>query len=104
MQAQVDMLTHRWGVAEQKLVARGFVDDAIQAYLSCHKWREAIKVAQDSHHMDVGMYKQQYLQHLLDTKQHEEAGRLKEQEGDFQVHTLINLMLITLLFCGLFHF
>jgi hypothetical protein len=79
------MLTQRWVNAEQRLLNAGLVDDAINAYLDCQQWVEAIRVARENHHYNLEALESNYLDYLLSTKQLEQAGRMKEKEGDVHV-------------------
>jgi hypothetical protein len=81
----IDMLERRWANAEQRFLSAGLTDDAVHACLECHKWPDAMRIAEENHHPNVDNLKQSYMEHLLETGQLEEAGQVKEQQGDIQV-------------------
>lgn len=59
------------------------VEDAITMYQDHHRWEDAIRVAESAHHSNAPSLKLQYLQWLLETGQEEQAGAVKEREGDY---------------------
>lgn len=61
------------------------MDDAISAHLDCQRWEDAIRVAEEMHHLDLDKLRKEYMEHLLTTRQLEQAGKVKEGEGDIQV-------------------
>lgn len=85
LQAALDRLLQKPANAEQRLLQAGLVDDAISAHLDCQRWQDAIRVAEETHHLDQDKLKKEYMDHLLATKQLEQAGKVKESEGDVQV-------------------
>ena len=85
MQAALDRLSQRPANAEQRLLQAGLVDDAISAHLDCQRWEDAIRVAEEMHHLDQEKLRKEYMEHLLTTRQLEQAGKVKEGEGDIQV-------------------
>jgi uncharacterized protein YqiB (DUF1249 family) len=85
LQAALDSLSQKPANAEQRLLQAGLVDDAISAHLDCQRWEDAIRVAEEAHHPDQERLRKEYMEHLLSTKQLEQAGRVKEGEGDIQV-------------------
>lgn len=68
--------------AEDILLAQGRADEAIDMYRTLHQFDEAIAVAESQRHADAARMRESYFQHLLDTRQEERAGLLKEREGD----------------------
>ncbi|EFJ49307.1 intraflagellar protein IFT172 [Volvox carteri f. nagariensis] len=83
VRAMMAMLNKQWPVAESLLLAQGKVDDAITMYQDHHRWEDAIRVAESAHHPNAASIKQQFLQWLLETSQEEQAGAVKEREGDY---------------------
>ena len=81
----LDQLEGRWAAAEQRYLAAGLVDAAIDAALSARRWRDALRIASECHHTRAEPLRGEYLEHLLATGQLEEAGALKEEDGDIQV-------------------
>lgn len=81
----MDRLSQRPANAEQRLLQAGLVDDAIAAHLDCQRWEDAIRVAEEMHHLDQEKLRKEYMEHLLTTRQLEQAGKVKEGEGDIQV-------------------
>lgn len=59
------------------------VDEVIQLYQDHHRWEDAIRVADAAHHDNAAALKQQYLAWLMETGQEEQAGAVKEREGDY---------------------
>lgn len=69
--------------AELVLINQGKVDECISMYQKYNKNIDAIRVAVVSKHPDANEMKRNYFQHLLDSRQEEEAAALKEKEGDY---------------------
>lgn len=90
MQAMLDLLAQQWTNAEQRYLNAGLVDDAIASCLECHKWPDAIRIAEQNHHYDVDTYKASYMDHLMQTNQLEQAGRVNEEHGEIQVCLLVH--------------
>ncbi|XP_024359090.2 intraflagellar transport protein 172 isoform X4 [Physcomitrium patens] len=82
VRAKLALLQHEWKVAETLLLEHGQVGKAIQMYTECHRWEEAISVAESQNHPDYASLKQGHYEWLLQTAQEEEAGKLKEVDGD----------------------
>lgn len=55
---------------------------AIDMYRMCHKWDDALLVAESKSHPCVGQLRREYYDYLITTKQEEVAGDLKQREGD----------------------
>ena len=83
VRAMMAQLNKQWPVSESLLLAQGKVDDAITLYQDNHRWEDAIRVADSTHHANAAALKQQYLTWLLETGQEEQAGAVKEREGDY---------------------
>eukprot|EP00618_Florenciella_parvula_P017071 CAMPEP_0119543784 /NCGR_PEP_ID=MMETSP1344-20130328/54343_1 /TAXON_ID=236787 /ORGANISM="Florenciella parvula, Strain CCMP2471" /LENGTH=1740 /DNA_ID=CAMNT_0007588171 /DNA_START=113 /DNA_END=5335 /DNA_ORIENTATION=- len=69
--------------AEDVLLAQGQTDDTIAMYKTVHQFDEAIAVAESRKHPDATRMRQDYFQHLLDTRQEEKAAMFKENEQDY---------------------
>ncbi|KAL2652215.1 hypothetical protein R1flu_020343 [Riccia fluitans] len=82
VRAKLALLQHQWKVAEMLLLEHGHVAETIQMYTECHRWREAIAVAETQNHPDAESLKRNHFEWLLQTGQEEEAGHVKEAEGD----------------------
>ncbi|CAM6098614.1 unnamed protein product [Calypogeia fissa] len=82
VQAKLALLHHQWKVAETFLLEHGHVAETIQMYTDCHRWKEAIAVAESHSHPDAENLRRSYFEWLLQTGQEEEAGKIKESEGD----------------------
>lgn len=82
----LEQLAGRWQSAETRLLNAGLIEDAIDAYLQCAKWRDAIRVAEAARASGrAAELRSAHLEHLLATGQLEEAGAAREEAGDVQV-------------------
>ena len=81
--AGLAQLHKQWKAAEKCLLDHGRTDDAIKMYTECHKWDDAIHVAEITAHPDAEALKKSHFEWLLQTGQEEEAGALREREGDY---------------------
>ena len=70
---------------------QGRIEDAISMYTEVQRWKEAIDVAESRQHEESETLKATYYKWLMETRQEEQAGRLKEKEGDH--HAAIALYL-----------
>eukprot|EP00892_Ulva_mutabilis_P000305 jgi/Ulvmu1/10275/UM060_0077.1 len=87
-EATLDILAKRWANAEQRYLQAGLVDDALAAYLECHRWADAVRLAEENHHYDLDKLRAGHMEHLLATKQLQAAARVCEREGDIQTAIL----------------
>lgn len=60
-------------------------------YRQLHKWDDALAVATSKNHPQAHALRKEYFDYLINTKQEEIAGELKEREGDYM--TAVNLYL-----------
>ncbi|BBM98035.1 intraflagellar transport protein 172 [Marchantia polymorpha subsp. ruderalis] len=82
VRSKLALLQHQWKVAEMLLLERGHVAETIQMYTECHRWKEAIAVAESHGHPNADSLRRSHFEWLLQTGQEEEAGRVKESQGD----------------------
>ena len=68
--------------AEDVLLTQGKTKEAIEMHRMLRQYDEAIAVAESRGDDQAAAMRQQYYQHLLDSRQEEQAARLKEDEGD----------------------
>lgn len=80
--AQLELLKGNWGSAERILLSQGGVDEAVDMYTKAYRWVDAIRVAENHHHVDLSTLKSNYYQWLIDSGQEAEAGEVKEKEGN----------------------
>ncbi len=59
------------------------VDECIEMYQKLFKHNDAIRVAEQNRHPEAQEMRRAHFQYLLDTNQDEQAGILKEKEGNF---------------------
>ena len=82
VKAKLAVLRKRWRDAENVYISQGVIDEAIAMYTEAHKWADAIRVAERNNHPEAETLKHNHYQWLLETGQEEQAGAVKEQEGD----------------------
>jgi intraflagellar transport protein 172 len=91
VRASLALLEANFAQAERIYVEQGQGEEAIEMYQMMHRWKDAIKVAQQTGNGDADQMKADYFEYLKDSGQEEAAARLKEEEGDYI--TAINLYL-----------
>ena len=91
VRASLAVLEGDFAQAERIFVEQGQGEEAIEMYQVMHRWKDAIKVAQQTGNGDAEQMKADYFEYLKDSGQEEAAARLKEEEGDYI--TAINLYL-----------
>lgn len=69
--------------AEATYVRAGHAEEAVQMYHTMHRWTDALAVAESANLPEADEMRREYLSHLLDSGQEEEAARLKEREGNY---------------------
>lgn len=84
VRAKLAMLNKHFKLAESLLLEQGQTDASIEMYKSLHKWDDAIAVSEARRHDGLDELKASYNTYLMETKQDEKAGELKEREGDLQ--------------------
>ena len=82
VRARLAVLNKQWKVAEAILLEQGKVNECIQMYTEAQRWKDAIDVADAKAHPDFEGLKRAHYQWLLNTRQEEGAGEIKEAEGD----------------------
>ncbi|XP_061900790.1 intraflagellar transport protein 172 homolog isoform X2 [Entelurus aequoreus] len=91
VQVRMAMLDKNIELAEMHYMEQNAIDEAIEMYQELHMWDKCIAVAEAKGHPELETLRGNYYQWLTDTSQHEKAGEVKENEGDFQ--SAINLYL-----------
>ncbi|XP_061785815.1 intraflagellar transport protein 172 homolog [Nerophis lumbriciformis] len=91
VQVRMAMLDKNIELAEMHYMEQNAIDEAIEMYQELHMWDKCIAVAEAKGHPELETLRGNYYQWLTDTGQHEKAGEVKENEGDFQ--SAINLYL-----------
>ena len=81
--AGLSCLHRQWKAAEKCLLDHGRTDEAIQMYTECNRWDDAISVAEMTGHPEAEALRRKHFEWLLQTGQEEEAGALREREGDY---------------------
>ncbi|XP_054618204.1 intraflagellar transport protein 172 homolog [Dunckerocampus dactyliophorus] len=84
VQVRMAMLDKNIELAEMHYVEQNAIDEAIEMYQELHMWDKCIAVAEAKGHPELETLRGNYYQWLTDTGQHETAGEVKENEGDFQ--------------------
>nr|XP_057921402.1 intraflagellar transport protein 172 homolog [Doryrhamphus excisus] len=84
VQVRMAMLDKNIELAEMHYVEQNAIDEAIEMYQELHMWDKCIAVAEAKGHPELETLRRNYYQWLTDTGQHETAGEVKENEGDFQ--------------------
>lgn len=82
VKAEAAKLGKQWALAEALLLEQGALDEAIDMYKCMNKWDEAVSVADSRGHPAADTLRRERMDWLLQTRQEERAGRLKENEGD----------------------
>eukprot|EP00736_Rhodelphis_marinus_P012459 Rmarinus@m.5702 len=83
VRAKLLALDKSFAAAERTLVDQGQIEEAMEMYQELHKWDDAIRRAEQSHHPEVQQLKTNYYEWLIDSGQEEKAAELKEREGDY---------------------
>jgi len=84
VRSRLAMLGKDMRQVEDILLSQGQTQEAINVYQLLHQFDEAIAVAETRQHPDAARMREDYFQHLLDTRQEERAAALKEAEGDYE--------------------
>jgi intraflagellar transport protein 172 len=83
VRAQLAILNKDLRGAEDIMLGSGQTEPAIEMYRKVKQFDEAIIVAESRKHPEASRMRDDYLAHLLSTRQEERAAQLKEQEGDY---------------------
>eukprot|EP00854_Cymbomonas_tetramitiformis_P006568 gene6568-7868_t len=83
VRAKLDMLNKQYKLAENVLLENGKVEEAIAMYTEMHRWSEAVTVAEDKNYPEAENLRRHHYQWLIETGQEEQAGAVKEKEGDY---------------------
>jgi intraflagellar transport protein 172 len=97
VRAQLAILAKDLRGAEDIMLGAGQTESAISMYKQVRQFDEAIAVADSRKHPDAGRMREDYLAHLLSTRQEERAAQMKEQEGDFDKAIALYLKVSVLL-------
>ncbi|KAJ9575458.1 hypothetical protein L9F63_007663, partial [Diploptera punctata] len=81
--ARLAILNKKMKDAEAVYLEQNQLDKAIAMYQQFHKWDEALALAERKGHPKYGELREKHLKWLLETRQEERAGELKEKEGDY---------------------
>ncbi|CAN9507987.1 unnamed protein product [Ophioblennius macclurei] len=82
IRARLAALDQDFRLAEMIYLEQNAVDEAIQMFQELHMWECCIAVAEDKGHEDLPALRDSYYDWLTHTGQDEEAGQLKERQGD----------------------
>lgn len=83
VRARLAVFNKHFKEAESIYLEGNHVDDAIEMYQEMHMWDDAIEVAEVKMHPELETLRRNYNQWLMETGQEEQAGEVKEREGDF---------------------
>ncbi|XP_004083357.1 intraflagellar transport protein 172 homolog [Oryzias latipes] len=83
VQARLATLDKNFKLAEMHFVERGALDEAIETYKRLHMWDDAIALAEAKGYPELDRLRASHYQWLLKTGQQNEAGEVKERQGDF---------------------
>ena len=81
--ARLYILDKQFKAAEAIYLEHNQLDEAIQMYQRLHMWDDALNLAEAKAHPHLDDLKIAHAKWLLDTRQEEKAGALKESEGDY---------------------
>lgn len=82
--AQMAALNKHFKLAETIYLEQGAVDKAMAMYQRLHQWDQAIAVADSRNLPERDDMRNNYMTWLIETGQEEQAGKLKEEQGDIQ--------------------
>ncbi|XP_046993145.1 intraflagellar transport protein 172 homolog [Schistocerca americana] len=89
--ARMAMFNKTFKEAEAIYIEHNNLDKAIEMYQKLHKWDEALELAEMKSHPKSEELRNKYMKWLLESKQEDKAGEIKEREGDYE--TALNLYL-----------
>ncbi|XP_023687337.1 intraflagellar transport protein 172 homolog [Paramormyrops kingsleyae] len=82
VKARLAMLEKNYKLAEMCYLEQNAVNEAMEMYQELYMWDECIALAESRGHPELDSLRRSYHQWLMDTKQDEKAGEVKEAEGD----------------------
>lgn len=82
--ARMAILNNKLKSAEAIYLEQNQVDKAINMYQKMHKWNQALAIAELKGHDGKEELASKYLSWLIETKQDDKAGEVKEQNGDLE--------------------
>lgn len=80
--ARLAVLSNDLLTAENIYLEQGDLDGALNMYKNLHRWDEAVRLAERRGYNKLDELKEQHMQFLHRTGQHERAGRLLEERGE----------------------
>ncbi|XP_024146740.1 intraflagellar transport protein 172 homolog [Oryzias melastigma] len=83
VQARLAMLDKNFKLAEMHFVEHGALDEAVEAYKHLQMWDDAIALAEAKGYPELDRLRASQYEWLLQTGQQNEAGEVKERQGDF---------------------
>ncbi|XP_075225811.1 intraflagellar transport protein Oseg2 [Lycorma delicatula] len=89
--ARMAILNKQFKTAEAIYLEQNQLDQALNMYQKLHKWDEAIELAEMKGYSGLKDLQSRHMQWLMETRQEEKAGELKEKAGDY--NTALNLYL-----------
>nr|CAD7394030.1 unnamed protein product [Timema cristinae] len=82
--AQMALLNKQFKEAESIYLEQNQLERALDMYRRLHKWDEALALAEMKGHPRLEELKSAHMKWLLESKQEEKAGEIKEKEGDHE--------------------
>nr|CAD7454857.1 unnamed protein product [Timema tahoe] len=82
--AQMALLNKQFKEAESIYLEQNQLERALDMYRRLHKWDEALALAEMKGHPRLEELKSEHMKWLLESKQEEKAGEIKEKEGDHE--------------------
>ncbi|KAJ1528639.1 hypothetical protein ONE63_007034 [Megalurothrips usitatus] len=82
--ARMAILNNKLKSAEAIYLEQNQVDKAIDMYQKMHKWNQALSIAEFKGHEGTERLASNYLSWLIETKQDDKAGEVKEQNGEYE--------------------
>ncbi|MGH0145775.1 UNVERIFIED_CONTAM: hypothetical protein FKN15_006901 [Acipenser sinensis] len=83
VKARLAMLEKNYKLAEMFYLEQNAIDEVMEMYQELHMWDDCIAVAEAKGHPELDNLRRSYYQWLMETKQDEKAGEVKENEGDY---------------------
>lgn len=83
VKARLAMLEKNYKLAEMFYLEQNAIDEVMEMYQELHMWDDCIAVAEAKGHPELDNLRRSYYHWLMETKQDEKAGEVKENEGDY---------------------
>ncbi|KFD64150.1 hypothetical protein M514_12468 [Trichuris suis] len=91
VRARIALMRKDFAAAVQFYLNENALDEALEMYLSLHKWEDAIDLAEKQRYSELGSLKERYMNYLMENRRYDDAARVRENEGNFEVATELYL-------------